>query len=145
MDATIQSLAAEVQALKRTVEGLSKTQKNNRFFYAPKFNERTKRAYGSGSKAAWLNRDEILTLLLRLGMTEEGLSAVSNHKRMLVDCLESLSYHGALNYIVLNEWFDKNKPLPLLTDEQKLVKEKIVEAAKIRNDEFKGHKGVKVT
>ena len=122
----IDELAKELQALKAEFELMKNLLKpvpeSKKFYYSSFDKERTR----------YLNRDEILTLLIQLGMTEGELSPITNYKQALVDKLTEMEYHGCLNFIVLNEWFAKNKPLAPLTDEQILVKERILKVIEER-------------
>jgi hypothetical protein len=88
-------------------------------------------------RTRFINRREIITLLLRFGKTEEELKEVGNYKKLLCDMLQTHKYHGCFNYIQVNEWIENNdisvKPL---TEELHQTKERIVKLAEERNAEF---------
>jgi hypothetical protein len=134
---TLKSLSDDIKILTDEIRNLKADIVTN-FLRQPNTNNSTFKQTVT-DRTKYLNRDEILTLLLGLGVTEKDLILTTNYKQMLLDRLKRFDYHGCVNFIVLNEWFKENKPLKPMTDEMLKIKERtlilVEERRKLRERE----------
>jgi hypothetical protein len=133
----------EIQSLKNDIKVLQETTK----FLQQELNrlKPTNDRFKPNERTRFMNRDEILTFLLRFNRTEEELLAITNYKSLLLQELKSLNYTGKFNAVQLNEFLDKNG-LSLLpfNDDMKATKEKIQQLCKEREEEYQRSKTGKV-
>jgi hypothetical protein len=71
---------------------------NNRFNYQTTNYERNR----------FINRIEIIDLLLKFSVSEDKLRNTTNYKNLLCDILQTTNYYGKMNYLQIMEWITKN-------------------------------------
>jgi hypothetical protein len=90
-------------------------------------------------RVKFMNRDEVLTLLLKLMKTEEELTEITNYKGLLQEELKNMGYAGRLNKMQIQEWMDKKGVVLVPMDSHmEEVKGRILELAEKRRKEYEG-------
>jgi hypothetical protein len=135
---TIQSLSREVANLKSIVCAIQLTNQKydkNRFSYNPYKPYLTKEEFIKSGRL--MNRNEILTLLLRLSKTENELRSTRQYKQMLINELAELKYAGVFNYNQVLLWFEKNNiQLLPFNDDMDMIRSKILRFVEDREIEY---------
>jgi hypothetical protein len=85
----------------------------------------------------FLKREEIIEFLVRLGIPENSLTKTTNYLQLLKTTLNSMNYTGNLLLNNIQQFF---KNIPEMNDEQKLIKNKILELAKQRQEDYNNRK-----
>jgi chromosome segregation ATPase len=100
--------------------------------------EKYKNNYSSIKPAnRFLKRDEIIEYLIRLDVPENKLTETTNYLQLLKTTLDSMNYKGILLLNNIQQFF---KNIPEMNDDQKLIKTKILELVKQRQEDYNNRK-----
>jgi hypothetical protein len=86
-----------------------------------------------------LKREEIIEFLVRLDTPENNLTEITNYKQLLEDKLKDMNYKDKLQIISVHQFFKQNN-ISEMTDEQKLIKNNILELVKQRQEDYNNRK-----
>jgi hypothetical protein len=82
-----------------------------------------------------MKREEVIEFLLRLTHTEETLTKITNYKYLLESSLKALKFNEDMMLINFMNFFKQNN-IPELSDEQLLIKNKILELIEKRQKDY---------